>query len=119
MIQIFNENFFYLESGLTDNVIYNRIYTSCFIYFNSFLHDYFIGKFDKNKVELNLYHFEKYNKVVLEKSYKKVPYQLTFILNKFFVKKASFSLVTNIYKYALSCGNIKKTNLPKKFQNLC
>jgi hypothetical protein len=117
MIQIFNENFFYLEGGLQDNV-YDRI-LSCFIYFNSFIHDYFISKFDKNKVELNLYHFEIYNKIELNRSYKKIPYEITFTLNKFFVKKASFSLVTNIYKYAISCGNIKKTNLPKKFQNLC
>jgi hypothetical protein len=117
MINIFTENFFYLEGGLKDPVVYNKKYTT-FLYFNLNIVDYFIERLRNFKVVL--YHFGKYNFFNLKYDAQvNVLYYLEISINKSILNKLSFPLAKFIYDSAqirgkLS-GKIKASHVPHKF----
>ena len=116
MINIFTENFFYLESKIILNnqgwYCEREAYIS-FVYFNSSQFDYFISnKFIEFKPRI--YHFGNVNTISLDSGVYKF---LDIRIKNSFVKKiASFSLGKFIYNYAESGRRIKSSNIPLKYK---
>jgi hypothetical protein len=117
MINIFTENFFYLEGGVENPILHIRKYTT-FLYFNINIVDYFIEKLRNFKVVL--YHFGEYNFFNLKYDAQvNILYYLQISIKKSILNKLSFPLAKFIYDSAqiggkLS-GKIKASHVPNKY----